>query len=134
MTGEEPRRIQWSRQHPNPPGARYVGRGKGEHGKWGNPYAVEETGNPDQPWGVRDRRDPTGRWHAWFKRKPDAIAYAVSCHRRAFLHHLLPVKPADARRELAGRDLGCWCREGTPCHGDTLLEAANGLPAVSAAG
>ena len=35
----EPRRIQWSRQHPNPPGARYVGRGRGEHGKWGNPYA-----------------------------------------------------------------------------------------------
>ncbi|RTL03893.1 MAG: DUF4326 domain-containing protein [Acidimicrobiia bacterium] len=27
--------------------------------------------------------------------------------------------------EIAGLDLGCWCREGTPCHGDTLLEAAN---------
>lgn len=26
--------------------------------------------------------------------------------------------------ELRGKDLGCWC-SGPPCHGDTLLEAAN---------
>ena len=27
--------------------------------------------------------------------------------------------------ELRGKDLACWCREGTPCHADILLELAN---------
>ena len=28
--------------------------------------------------------------------------------------------------ELRGKDLACWCPLGGPCHGDILLEAANG--------
>lgn len=28
--------------------------------------------------------------------------------------------------ELAGRDLACWCPLDFPCHGDVLLELANG--------
>jgi hypothetical protein len=31
----------------------------------------------------------------------------------------------DVRRELAGRDLMCWCPTGEPCHSDVLLEIAN---------
>ncbi|MCB0790645.1 MAG: DUF4326 domain-containing protein [Flavobacteriales bacterium] len=27
--------------------------------------------------------------------------------------------------ELQGRDLACWCKPGTPCHADVLLELAN---------
>lgn len=27
--------------------------------------------------------------------------------------------------EIEGHDLMCWCREGSPCHGDALLEMAN---------
>lgn len=30
------------------------------------------------------------------------------------------------RAELRGRALACWCKLGTPCHGDVLLEIANG--------
>ena len=30
------------------------------------------------------------------------------------------------RRELAGRDLACWCPLDQPCHADVLLEIANG--------
>jgi len=26
---------------------------------------------------------------------------------------------------LRGKNLACWCREGTPCHADILLEIAN---------
>lgn len=26
---------------------------------------------------------------------------------------------------LRGKNLACWCRVGTPCHGDVLLELAN---------
>jgi hypothetical protein len=30
--------------------------------------------------------------------------------------------------ELGGHDLACWCKPGTPCHGDFLLGMANDLP------
>lgn len=30
-----------------------------------------------------------------------------------------------AKRELRGKNLACWCRPGTPCHADVLLDLAN---------
>jgi hypothetical protein len=30
-----------------------------------------------------------------------------------------------ARGELRGKDLACWCALDEPCHGDVLLEIAN---------
>ena len=35
---------------------------------------------------------------------------------------------AEARFELAGRDLACWCPDDQPCHADVLLEIANQEP------
>lgn len=35
----------------------------------------------------------------------------------------------DARRELAGRDLACWCKPDQVCHADVLLRVCN-APAV----
>jgi hypothetical protein len=32
----------------------------------------------------------------------------------------------DIRRELAGKDLACWCLIDGPCHADFLLEIASG--------
>lgn len=29
------------------------------------------------------------------------------------------------RRELRGKNLACWCRDGNRCHGDVLLQIAN---------
>jgi hypothetical protein len=34
----------------------------------------------------------------------------------------------EALPQLAGKSLACWCRIGTPCHVDTLLELANPAP------
>lgn len=31
----------------------------------------------------------------------------------------------ESLHELKGKNLACYCREGTPCHGDVLLELAN---------
>ncbi|HIP38842.1 MAG TPA: DUF4326 domain-containing protein [Desulfocapsa sulfexigens] len=31
----------------------------------------------------------------------------------------------DSLHELEGKNLACWCKEGTPCHADVLLELAN---------
>jgi hypothetical protein len=33
----------------------------------------------------------------------------------------------DAVKELKGKDLSCFCPEGSPCHADVLLEIANKL-------
>jgi hypothetical protein len=47
---------------------------------------------------------------------------------RAYPSHrgqLLSVTPADIRRDLAGKDLVCWCPLDQPCHADVLLEMAN---------
>jgi hypothetical protein len=33
---------------------------------------------------------------------------------------------ADIRRDLAGKDLACWCPLNQPCHADVLLELAAG--------
>ncbi|WP_425154688.1 DUF4326 domain-containing protein [Candidatus Palauibacter sp.] len=43
---------------------------------------------------------------------------------RAHLHENPELAEA-ARRELAGRDLACWCPLDEPCHADVLLELAN---------
>lgn len=38
------------------------------------------------------------------------------------------VTVADVVRDLAGRDLACWCPLDQPCHADVLLEIANTDP------
>ena len=36
-----------------------------------------------------------------------------------------PFNLADIRIDLRGKNLACWCKPGTPCHADVLLEIAN---------
>lgn len=33
-----------------------------------------------------------------------------------------------ARRELAGHDLACWCKESAKCHGDEWIRRIEGAP------
>ena len=44
----------------------------------------------------------------------------------------LRVTADDIRRELAGKDLVCWCPLNRPCHADVLLEIANEVTSVDA--
>jgi hypothetical protein len=102
-----PRRIQRKRSKGwrMPEGAVYVGRPS----KWGNPF----------------------------------LAKGIECSRsaavEAFLDMLTRAPVGDGRwgqagetvhdtirRELAGRDLACWCPLDAPCHADVLLKIANG--------
>lgn len=82
-------------------------------GKWGNPFAVGQLCDLDP-----------GIGEAPPVRVTDA-AHAVTLFRQ----WQLPGLREDAQRELAGRDLACWCPEGGLCHGNDLLIAANGAPA-----
>lgn len=67
--------------------------------RWGNPYSVKEFGQ----------------------------ALVVQGYRAALVEgRLVRATVEDVRRELAGRDLMCWCPLDQPCHADVLLEIANG--------
>lgn len=97
-----PRRVQRTRTRGGgmPEGAVYVGRPT----RWGNPYRV---GDPDpMAPGHTLTAETAVRMYAWYLESRDELR-------------------ADARRELAGRDLACWCKPGAPCHADELMRRAN---------
>jgi len=72
--------------------------------RWVNPFSAEECGS---------------------------IAAAVERHRMwmngeaAASDGREPPSAADVKRELAGRNLACWCSLDGPCHGTLLLALAN---------
>ena len=111
-----PKRIQRRRERGwrMPEGAVYVGRPS----KWGNPYRWTEYARIPLD---DDRVIPDARRRSW----------AVNDFRAAMdPEHGFQVGQypdrATIRRELAGRDLCCWCPLDSPCHADVLLELANG--------
>ncbi len=117
-----PERIQRRRSKGSklPEGAIYVGRPT----KWGNPFGV---GQPCD--------DPLYR-NAVVDGTPLARRGVVENRAHAvelfafWLVAKVPYTQVDIRRELAGRDLACWCplpESGQPdhCHAAVLLELAN---------
>ena len=80
-------------------------------GPWGNPFTIDavmaETGLA----------------------KDAAQAEAVARHERWIRGEIGADRPpptlAEIRSALGGKNLACWCREGTPCHVETLLVLAN---------
>jgi hypothetical protein len=98
----------------------YVGRGS----RWGNPHVIVLQADglygipPEQPDGdwptfstaVEARREAAQRYETWLAEHPWMIDAA--------------------RRQLAGRNLMCWCPEPEPgepdhCHAAVLLRLAN---------
>lgn len=134
-----PQRLQRKRTkgYRAPDSAVYVGRGT----KWGNPFVIGETlvrypGIDGTEWEVEGRSGKTpGERHPY--KHPDG---SVTWHRIEYAtreqvvelyarrvgpggSHELDV--AEVRRELAGKDLLCWCPPGAACHADRLLAIAN---------
>ena len=68
--------------------------------RWGNPYQAGQDGDGSQEYLVNLFRDYLTR-----PEQSDLVA-AI-------------------RAELRGKNLACWCKPGTPCHADVLLELAN---------
>jgi hypothetical protein len=133
-----------------PPGAVSVARPT----RWGNPFAYRTDRGlcrvpaalGDGEWEYEGRISADGMQHDYHH--PDGRvtvchvrymtrAEVVECYRRLLERDLteamrmtlggwrLPFTVEDARRELAGRDLACWCPPGEPCHADVLLQVAN---------
>jgi hypothetical protein len=124
-----PKRIQRRRTKGwrMPDGARYAGRPT----KWGNPWRIIPVRDSHFPWG--DAADviheTTGNSIGRFERTertPGTGAPYWACH--AFRRDLTDELIADARRELAGWDLACFCALDQPCHVDTWLAIVNGDP------
>lgn len=118
----KPERIQLSRVKGwrMPPNAVKVDRST----LWGNPFQVGDTVKTvdgtfpitDQAMAAMLFRDLVARDGAF----PGRARYGKTF-----------VSIADMQRELRGKSLACWCRLGTPCHGDLLLELANETEGMS---
>ena len=69
----------------------------GRPGKFGNPFRVEEHG----------REQAISRYEAWIQEPEQKALFD------------------EAKATLHGKNLGCWCRPGLPCHADVLLRLVN---------
>ena len=68
--------------------------------KWGNPFHV---GQP----GIK------------------TVEQAVERFRDVYEAPEMRLIRQEIRTALAGKNLACWCKAGTPCHADVLLRLAN---------
>jgi hypothetical protein len=122
-----PKRIQRKRTKGwrMPEGAVYVGRPT----KWGNPYDWREYPTLVRGFGADDG-EPTRVSDASRKRFAVVDFKSVCVHEIGSFQY--PSRD-EIRRELAGKDLACWCPLDQPCHADVLLELANPTPSTDAA-
>lgn len=96
------RRAGWEFPH----SAVYVGRARGDYGKYGNPYRWSEYASLDDT-----------------ARRQFAVLDFAADLRAGTLRNYPSI--GEIRRELAGKDLVCWCPLDAPCHADILLDIAN---------
>lgn len=113
---DQPRRFQLKRTkgYRKPEGAVVVARPS----KWANPWRICWEG----PY-VHETKHDSNRC------RPSRID-SITAFRHAVLFPVIgqPQVPTvdEIRQELRGKDLACWCRPGKWCHGDVLLDIANG--------
>lgn len=67
----------------------------GRPSKWGNPFVIGKDGT---------REDVIAKYRVWIGNNPALMS--------------------QAKKELAGKDLVCFCAP-LPCHGDVLMDIAN---------
>jgi hypothetical protein len=83
-------------------------------GPWGNPFSIDEVA-------ATYKLDRSAA-------QTKAVAMASDWFNGTLDPALSPGNPPTRetiRRELAGHNLACWCKPGTPCHADVLIDLAN---------
>jgi hypothetical protein len=73
-------------------------------GKFGNPYKI-------------------GQWSVWLGKTCETVDDCLLSFRKKVMASAAFQRII--KRELAGKDVACWCKPGAPCHADILLEIAN---------
>lgn len=106
-----PRRVkvEGDRFHPLlPEGAVYVGRAAPQlkASPYASPHSLSRKGCRACGGRVHDREELIRLYRIHLREHPELLGRA--------------------RRDLAGRDLACWCRLGEACHADVLLAVAAG--------
>lgn len=124
MCSVSPQRVQLrrARGYRLPPGAIAVSRPS----RFGNPYKAGQ----DYAWADGEpcpfpQPGPLDIWPGERMVTCESTEQAIDWY-RSLITQAIPTLAADARRELAGHDLACWCPLSSPCHGDVLLELCNG--------
>lgn len=156
MTGPQRIQRQRTKGWRMPDGAIYVGRPTkwGNPFRLNHPdgglvhYGPKHFERFGREWDYEGRCSAPGSHHMWFSRDDIVETYVriatraevVELFRLAILDptpgmkmanpsrggHMVHVTVEEIRRELAGRDLACWCSLDQQCHADVLLELANG--------
>lgn len=119
-----PQRVQLSRRKGwrKPEGTIVVAR----PGYWGNPFAIGRTPREHR------ERDPglsdAGRLDRFDDDHPLTRPEAIDSYRfwiPTAIGRSGRLRAEEAREQLRGHDLACWCSLDGPCHADVLLELAN---------
>lgn len=87
-------------------------------GKWGNPFKIGSDAI-DLPFVVAKRM--TGEMGGKLIREQALEAFVIWCER----HHDGHVFIEQAKKELRGKNLACFCEIGDLCHADYLLKVVN---------
>jgi hypothetical protein len=83
-------------------------------GKWGNPFTIEDVAEAYGLGPAAAQAKAVDLCDLWLRGELD--------------RNLSPGPPPgrhEIRAELAGHNLACWCKPGTPCHADVLIGLAN---------
>ncbi len=83
-----------------------VARGPGR--KWGNPFVIGTQASPGSDSNPLTREEAVERFRRWLAETGEGRAIAK-----------------EAKTELRGKNLACWCRPDQVCHADVWLEVAN---------
>lgn len=78
--------------------------------KWGNPFPVGKEGPFERI--APDAEGAVGFFRDMLYDSEVMLAAGYPLHK-------------DIRAELSGKNLACWCKPGSHCHADVLLEIAN---------
>lgn len=83
-------------------------------GPWGNPFTIDETASAYSLDADAAQAKAVELCGLWLRGKLDKSRSPGD-----------PPSRDAIRAELAGHNLACWCKPGTPCHADVLIELAN---------
>lgn len=81
-------------------------------GRWGNPFTIAEVAAELGVDNAKAQAEAVARYGRWV--------------RGELVTEQSPPALEEVRAALAGRNLACWCKAGTPCHADALIALANG--------
>lgn len=80
-------------------------------GPWGNPFTIADVMAEMGVDKAAAQAEAVARYGRWV--------------RGQLVTGAAPPALEDIRAALAGKNLACWCRAGTPCHADALIDLAN---------